>query len=161
MLSKTKSSPQVPNSHAQEFNAEMRMVQQTIALRTNGKKLHNITRQVESVLAQSQIQMGLCNVFVRHTSASLIIQENADPDVLADLETFFSKLVPEDASQYRHISEGLDDMPSHIRSALTKTSETIPISDGRLALGTWQGIFVWEHRHLGHTREVLVHITGC
>lgn len=139
----------------------MQMVQQTIVLRTNGKQLHNITHQVESILRRSGIQMGLCNVFVRHTSASLIIQENADPDVLADLETFFSKLVPEDASQYRHISEGLDDMPSHIRSALTKTSETIPISNGRLALGTWQGIFVWEHRHRGHNREILVHITGC
>nr|WP_258040720.1 secondary thiamine-phosphate synthase enzyme YjbQ [Pseudanabaena sp. BC1403] len=137
------------------------MVQQTIALRTNGKKLHNITRLVEAALAQSGIKMGLCNVFLRHTSASLIIQENADPDVLADLETFFTKLIPEDASQYRHISEGVDDMPSHIRSTLTKTSETIPIANGKLALGTWQGIFVWEHRNLGHTREVLVHITGC
>ncbi len=137
------------------------MFQQTIALRTNGKKLHNITRQVEAVLAQSAVKMGLCNVFLRHTSASLIIQENADPDVLADLETFFTKLIPEDASQYHHISEGIDDMPSHIRSTLTKTSETIPIADGKLALGTWQGIFVWEHRNLGHTREVLVHITGC
>ncbi|MCA6572151.1 MAG: secondary thiamine-phosphate synthase enzyme YjbQ [Pseudanabaena sp.] len=139
----------------------LNIVQQNIAIRTNGKKLHNITRQVEAILLQSGIKMGLCNVFLRHTSASLIIQENADPDVLADLETFFSKLIPEDASQYRHISEGVDDMPSHIRSALTKTSETIPITNGRLALGTWQGIFVWEHRNLGHTREVLVHITGC
>jgi secondary thiamine-phosphate synthase enzyme len=137
------------------------MVQQTIALRTHGKKLHNITRQVEAVLAQSGINIGLCNVFLRHTSASLIIQENADPDVLADLEAFFTKLIPEDASQYRHISEGADDMPSHIRSTLTKTSETIPIANGKLALGTWQGIFVWEHRNLGHTREVLIHITGC
>jgi secondary thiamine-phosphate synthase enzyme len=137
------------------------MVQQTISLRTNGKKLHNITHQVESVLARSGIKMGLCNVFLRHTSASLIIQENADPDVLADLETFFTKLIPEDESQYRHTSEGVDDMPSHIRSTLTKTSETIPIANGKLALGTWQGIFVWEHRNLGHTREVLVHITGC
>ncbi|WP_242018479.1 secondary thiamine-phosphate synthase enzyme YjbQ [Pseudanabaena sp. FACHB-1998] len=139
----------------------LQMVQQTIALRTNGKNLHNITRQVEAVLTQSGIKMGLCNVFLRHTSASLIIQENADPDVLADLETFFSKLIPEDASQYRHISEGVDDMPSHIRSTLTKTSETIPIANGKLALGTWQGIFVWEHRNMGHTREVLIHITGC
>ncbi|MFN9649281.1 MAG: secondary thiamine-phosphate synthase enzyme YjbQ [Pseudanabaena sp.] len=139
----------------------LNIVKQNIAIRTNGKKLHNITRQVEAILLQSGIKMGLCNVFLRHTSASLIIQENADPDVLADLETFFSKLIPEDASQYRHISEGVDDMPSHIRSALTKTSETIPITNGRLALGTWQGIFVWEHRNLGHTREVLVHITGC
>jgi secondary thiamine-phosphate synthase enzyme len=136
------------------------MVQQTIALRTIGKKLHNITRQVEAVLVQSAVNIGLCNVFLRHTSASLIIQENADPDVLADLETFFAKLIPEDASQYRHISEGVDDMPSHIRSTLTKTSETIPIANGKLALGTWQGIFVWEHRNLGHTREVLVHISG-
>ncbi|NUN63845.1 YjbQ family protein [Pseudanabaena biceps] len=142
-------------------NQPQTMMQQTIALRTNGKKLHNITSQVESILALSGIKMGLCNVFLRHTSASLIIQENADPDVLADLETFFTKLIPEDASHYRHISEGLDDMPSHIRSTLTKTSETIPISNGKLALGTWQGIFVWEHRNLGHTREVLVHITGC
>ncbi|WP_199288817.1 secondary thiamine-phosphate synthase enzyme YjbQ [Pseudanabaena mucicola] len=141
-------------------NQMQTMVQQTITLRTNGKKLHNITRQVEAILSQSGITIGLCNVFLRHTSASLIIQENADPDVLADLETFFAKLIPEDASQYRHISEGKDDMPSHIRSTLTKTSETIPIANGKLALGTWQGIFVWEHRNLGHTREVLVHVTG-
>jgi secondary thiamine-phosphate synthase enzyme len=145
----------------QTAQSVQKMVQQTIALRTNGKELHNITRQVEAVLTQSGIKMGLCNIFLRHTSASLIIQENADPDVLADLETFFSKLIPEDASQYRHISEGVDDMPSHIRSTLTKTSETIPIANGKLALGTWQGIFVWEHRNIGHTREVLIHITGC
>jgi secondary thiamine-phosphate synthase enzyme len=150
------------NQSETQVNTQVpRMLQQTIAIRTSGKKLHNITRQVESVLVQSGITIGLCNVFLRHTSASLIIQENADPDVLADLETFFSKLIPEDASQYRHISEGLDDMPSHIRSALTKTSETIPIANGKLALGTWQGLFVWEHRNLGHTREVLIHITGC
>ncbi|WP_434685737.1 secondary thiamine-phosphate synthase enzyme YjbQ [Pseudanabaena minima] len=142
-------------------NTVQTMVQQTIALRTNGKKLHNITHQVDAILSQSGIKIGLCNVFLRHTSASLIIQENADPDVLADLETFFTKLIPEDASKYRHTSEGADDMPSHIRSTLTKTSETIPIANGKLALGTWQGIFVWEHRNLGHTREVLVHITGC
>ncbi|MDX2254282.1 MAG: secondary thiamine-phosphate synthase enzyme YjbQ [Pseudanabaenaceae cyanobacterium bins.39] len=144
----------------QSIEKTVRMAQEAIALQTNGKKLHNITRQVESVLMRSGIKMGLCNIFLRHTSASLIIQENADPDVLADLETFFAKLIPEDPSQYRHTSEGADDMPSHIRSTLTKTSETIPITNGKLALGTWQGIFVWEHRNLGHTREVLVHITG-
>lgn len=94
-------------------------------------------------------------------SKNALAIDNADPDVLADLETFFSKLIPEDARQYRHISEGVDDMPSHIRSTLTKTSETIPIANGKLALGTWQAIFVWEHRNLRHTREVLVHITGC
>lgn len=145
----------------QSLQQPVQHIQQTIALRTTGKKLHNITRQVEAVLAQSGVKMGLCNIFLRHTSASLIIQENADPDVLADLETFFAKLIPEDPSQYRHTSEGADDMPSHIRSMLTKTSETIPIANAKLALGTWQGIFVWEHRNLGHTREVLVHITGC
>lgn len=144
----------------QSTETPVRMAQAAITLQTNGKKLHNITRQVESILMRSGIKMGLCNIFLRHTSASLIIQENADPDVLADLETFFAKLIPEDPSQYRHTSEGADDMPSHIRSTLTKTSETIPITNGKLALGTWQGIFVWEHRNLGHTREVLVHITG-
>lgn len=95
-----------------------------------------------------------------HSSASLIIQENADPDVLADLETFFSKLVPEYGLNYRHTAEGPDDMPAHIRTALTKTSENIPITRGRLALGIWQGIYVWEHRDRGRTREVMVHISG-
>jgi secondary thiamine-phosphate synthase enzyme len=134
--------------------------QHLIRLHTKGKSLHEITRAVEESVAASQVELGMCTIFLRHSSASLIIQENADPDVLADLETFFARLVPENTHDYRHIDEGADDMPAHIRTALTKTSENIPISKGRLALGTWQGIYVWEHRDRGRTREVLIHISG-
>ena len=133
--------------------------QQAIALKTDGKSLENITHAVAAIVQQSGIKTGLCTVFVRHTSASLIIQENADPDVLADLETVFSQLVPE-GQPYRHSSEGPDDMPSHIRSALTNTSEQIPIRNGRLVLGTWQGIYLWEHRRGLHQREIIVHVNG-
>ena len=119
-----------------------------------------ITHQVESYVAESGIQVGLCNVFIRHSSASLIIQENADPDVLRDLENFMAKLVPEDGRSYIHSAEGPDDMPAHIRSVLTHTSEQIPVSGGRLTLGTWQGIYVWEHRQRRHNREIVVHISG-
>ena len=108
----------------------------------------------------SEITSGLCNLFVRHTSSSLVIQENADPDVQKDLEYFFRKLVPENDLGYTHTSEGPDDMPSHIRSAMTKTSEQIPLADGKMLLGTWQGIFLWEHRSHGHSRNVVVHIIG-
>ena len=138
----------------------MKHSQIALKIKTTGKSLHKITRQVEQAVAKSNVAMGLCTIFVRHTSASLLIQENADPDVLTDLENFFSQLVPEDASRYIHSSEGLDDMPAHIRSALTHTSEHIPISDGRLVLGTWQGIYLWEHRQRGNHREILVHISG-
>jgi len=134
--------------------------QQAIAVQTQGKSLQNITHVVQTVVQQSGLKTGLCTVFVRHTSASLIIQENADPDVLKDLETFFSQLVPEDGDRYRHSTEGLDDMPAHIRSALTKTSEQIPIMNGRLALGTWQGLYLWEHRRRSYQRELVVHISG-
>lgn len=134
--------------------------QQTIRIQTKGKSLQNITPNLAAVVAQSGVKFGLCTVFLRHTSASLIIQENADPDVLADLETFFAKLIPENTKDYRHTSEGADDMPAHIRSALTKTSENIPITQNRLALGTWQGIYIWEHRSVGHSREAIVHISG-
>lgn len=126
---------------------------------TRGKSIQRITSPIQDVVRESGIEMGLCTVFVRHTSASLIIQENADPDVLRDLEQFFSKLVPED-NPYIHSTEGSDDMPAHIRSVLTKTSEQIPIAQGRLLLGTWQGIYLWEHRTRGHQREVVVHISG-
>jgi secondary thiamine-phosphate synthase enzyme len=134
--------------------------QNLLKIGTRGKSLYNITPQVEAIVAQANTKVGLCTLFLRHSSASLIIQENADPDVLADLETFFAKLVPENTRDYRHSSEGADDMPAHIRTALTKTSENIPITNGRLALGTWQGIYIWEHRSLGRSREVLVHISG-
>jgi secondary thiamine-phosphate synthase enzyme len=133
--------------------------QQLLQVRTTGKSLHNITQQVQSAIAQSQIGTGLCTLFLRHTSASLVIQENADPDVLADLETFLAKLIPE-GNYYRHSAEGADDMPAHIRTALTHTSEHIPINNGHLVLGIWQGIYVWEHRQRGSMREVVIHIAG-
>ncbi|PSO78264.1 MAG: hypothetical protein BRC44_11390 [Cyanobacteria bacterium QS_4_48_99] len=134
--------------------------QQVLKLKTTGKSLHKITSKVEAAVAESGIETGLCTVFVRHTSASLLIQENADPDVLTDLSNFFAELVPEDTRRYIHTAEGPDDMPSHIRSALTHTSEQIPIMRGRLALGTWQGIYMWEHRQHSQQREVMVHISG-
>ncbi|MEL4893937.1 secondary thiamine-phosphate synthase enzyme YjbQ [Crocosphaera sp. Alani8] len=134
--------------------------QQLLTIRTRGKDFHRITGDVENVVNQSGISTGLCTIFVRHTSASLIIQENTDPDVLVDLTSFFSKLVPEDSKLYEHSAEGADDMPAHIRSVLTKTSEQIPIYNGKLVLGTWQGIYLWEHRKRSHQREIVVHING-
>jgi secondary thiamine-phosphate synthase enzyme len=126
---------------------------------TTGKSLHNITQKIEDAVAESRVETGLCVLFLRHTSASLLIQENADPDVLKDLANFMAKIVPESA-QYIHDAEGPDDMPAHIRTALTHTSEIIPINRGHLVLGTWQGIYIWEHRQRSHTRELVVHISG-
>lgn len=133
--------------------------QQTLKIRTSGKTLHKITSKVTDLVAQSGVETGLCSLFLRHTSASLIIQENADPDVLKDLANFLAKLVPE-GDRYIHSTEGADDMPAHIRTVLTHTSEQIPIANGRLVLGTWQGIYVWEHRQQPHLRELVVHISG-
>lgn len=133
--------------------------QQLLKVQTTGKSSCKITAKVQAVVAESGIDTGVCTLFLRHTSASLLIQENADPDVLKDLETFLTRLVPEQA-QYRHSTEGPDDMPAHIRTALTHTSEHIPIAQNKLLLGTWQGIYIWEHRQHGSTREVIVHITG-
>ena len=138
----------------------MSQYQQIIKVQTTGKSFYPITSKVQSVVAESGISTGLCTLFLRHTSASLVIQENADPDVLKDLSNFFAKLVPEDGRSYIHDAEGPDDMPAHIRTVLTKTSEQIPLSKGRLLLGTWQGIYIWEHRRHSHNREVVVHITG-
>jgi secondary thiamine-phosphate synthase enzyme len=104
---------------------------------------------------------GLLTIFIRHTSASLLIQENADPDVLRDLEAFFDRLVPDDLSLYRHVAEGADDMPAHIRAALTQTQISIPLTAGRLALGTWQAIYLFEHRTRTHRRELLLHLVGA
>lgn len=135
----------------------MHQHQQVLKLQTTGKSLCWVTQKVQAIVAESEIQTGLCSLFLRHTSASLLIQENADPDVLKDLENFFAKLVPE-WENYIHSTEGPDDMPAHIRTALTKTSEQIPIANGRLVLGTWQGIYLWEHRQHGQTRELFVHL---
>jgi secondary thiamine-phosphate synthase enzyme len=133
--------------------------QQLLKIPTTGKSLSKITPKVEAIVAQSGVETGLCTLFLRHTSASLLIQENADPDVLKDLANFLAKLVPESA-QYIHSTEGPDDMPAHIRTALTHTSEQIPIAQGQLVLGTWQGIYIWEHRQRSHLRELVVHIVG-
>jgi secondary thiamine-phosphate synthase enzyme len=127
---------------------------------TRGKGLYEITREVADWLARQGVAQGLLTLFVQHTSASLTIQENADPDVLRDLSTFFDRLAPEDNRLYRHTLEGVDDMPAHIRSALTLTSLSIPVEDGRMALGAWQGIFVFEHRSAPQRRNVMLHLLG-
>jgi secondary thiamine-phosphate synthase enzyme len=137
----------------------MQLYQHMLKVHTDGKQLCKITHPVQDLVAASGIQTGLCTLFLRHTSASLIIQENADPDVLTDLANFLARLVPEDQS-YIHSLEGPDDMPAHIRTVLTHTSEHIPVAHGRLLLGTWQGIYLWEHRQRGQVREVAVHLMG-
>ena len=131
----------------------------TITVATNGAGLIDITPQVRSFVSGLEIATGLLTVFCRHTSASLTIQENADPDVLRDLQTFFRRIVPEGAG-YRHDDEGPDDMPAHIKSALTQTSLSIPIADGGMVLGTWQAIYLFEHRAIPHRREVVLHLIG-
>jgi len=132
--------------------------QATLSVRTREKAFSNITAEVERVVAASTIATGTCTVFVQHTSASLVIQENADPTAKQDLERWLNRLVPEGDPFYRHDTEGPDDMPAHIKAALTQTSLSIPIVDGRLVLGTWQGVYLWEHRHRGGERELVLHI---
>lgn len=129
-----------------------------LSIRTRGQGLHEFTTQVAALVQNAAIEQGLCTLFVQHTSASLLIQENADPSARHDLEQWLKRLVPEDDPFYTHTLEGPDDMPSHIKAALTATSLSIPILNGRLALGTWQGIYLWEHRRHGDTRRVAVHI---
>ena len=137
----------------------MALHQETLELRTRGAGLSNVTSEVNGVIARSRIGTGLCTVFVQHTSASLVIQENADPAVLRDLSRFLADLAPE-SRDWEHDDEGPDDMPAHARSAVTKTSETIPVSAGRLAFGTWQALYLWEHRAAPHARRLVVHIVG-
>ena len=131
-----------------------------IEIRTNGKGLYEITDEVQSKIDKCGVRNGTATVFVQHTSCSVIIMENADPTARCDLETFFDRLVPEDTDYFTHGSEGSDDMPSHIRMVLTRTGETVPIVDGKMQLGTWQGIFLFEHRRAAHRRNVLVTIIG-
>ena len=131
-----------------------------LAIRIPGPGLHEITEQVRQAARESGAREGLCTVFIQHTSASLTIQENADPSARRDLEAWLNRLVPERDSLYTHTTEGPDDMPSHIKAALTATSLSIPILDGELGLGTWQGVYVWEHRRHSGTRKVLVHVGG-
>ena len=132
----------------------------TLGIRTPGRGLHEVTTAVRARVADSGIREGLLTLFVRHTSASLVIQENADPDVREDLERFFARLVPDGDALFVHNAEGPDDMPAHVRSALTATQLAIPIRGGALALGAWQGIFLWEHRLHGHSRELVLHVLG-
>jgi secondary thiamine-phosphate synthase enzyme len=131
-----------------------------LSIRTPGQGLHMVTDEIEAVVRAAGIGDGLCTVIVQHTSASLTIQENADPSARHDLERWLNRLVREDDPLYTHTSEGPDDMPSHIKAALTATTLSIPVADNRLALGTWQGIYVWEHRRGGRTRHLVVHVTG-
>ncbi len=131
-----------------------------IVISTNGQGLLEITAEVARVVAESRVREGLCTVYIRHTSASLTIQENADPSARHDLERWLNRLVPEGDALYTHTLEGPDDMPSHIKAILTQTSLGIPILQGQLALGTWQGIYLWEHRHDGGPRRVVIHVGG-
>ncbi len=133
--------------------------QRTLEIPTRGRGLTDVTRAIADVVAGAGVVVGLCSVFVQHTSASLVIQENADPSVLRDLERWMARLAPE-SDVYEHDAEGPDDMPGHLRSAVTRTSEMIPITDGRLALGTWQAIYLWEHRSAPHTRRLVVTVLG-
>jgi len=135
------------------------MNQFTINLNTTGRGLIEITQQVSDKLSQYNIETGLVNIFLQHTSASLVITENADPTVLTDLETIIQRLAPDGDPEYQHDYEGDDDMAAHVRSILTTNELTIPIRDGRLALGTWQGIFLWEHRYRPHARSIIVTVT--
>jgi len=131
-----------------------------LSVQTSGKGFYDFTTQVSSWVRGLGIGNGLLTLFIQHTSASLLIQENADPDVVYDLERFFSRFAPEDSRLYKHTTEGPDDMPAHIRAAVTPVQLSIPIVEGRLALGTWQGIYVFEHRTHPHRRHVVMHATG-
>jgi secondary thiamine-phosphate synthase enzyme len=130
----------------------------TLTIRAPRRGLHDITRDIARIVGAADVSSGMCTVFIRHTSASLTIQENADPTARRDLETFLDRLVPDGAAWMTHTVEGDDDMPSHIKSVLTQVSLSIPILDGRLALGTWQGIYLWEHRDRPSAREILVSV---
>ena len=137
----------------------MALYQKTLEINTSPKSFLDITKNVQALVSESGLDNGVCSLFIKHTSASLVIQENYDPSVRQDFETIFSKLVPEDFP-YVHNMEGKDDMPAHIRSALTSTSESIPVVNGKLSLGTWQGIYVWEHRDQRHIRKITFSLVG-
>ena len=137
----------------------MALYQKTLEINTSPKSFLDITKDVQAFVSESGLANGVCSLFIKHTSASLVIQENYDPSVRQDFETIFSKLVPEDFP-YVHNMEGKDDMPAHVRSALTSTSESIPVVNSKLSLGTWQGIYIWEHRDQTHNRKVIVSMVG-
>lgn len=134
--------------------------QHELRVATSGRGTYDISKDIQDAVRESGIAAGICHVFVRHTSASLMLCENADPDVRRDLETFMSRLVPDGDPQFRHSAEGPDDMPAHVRSVLTQSDLNLPVQGGRCALGTWQGVYLWEHRYAAHNRRVLLTIQG-
>ncbi len=138
----------------------IRQALHTVRVATHGRGFHEITRDAQAVVSRAGVQTGLCTLHLQHTSASLLIQENADPDVRRDFERFFARLVPDGDALFTHTAEGDDDMPAHVRTALTAVNLSVPVAGGRLCLGTWQGIYVWEHRRTPHTRSVVVHVIG-
>lgn len=138
----------------------MILLQRVLSMRTSGRGFVDVTARLREVVAESAIVTGTCNVFCAHTSASIVIQENADPAVLRDLAKWMERLAPEDERAYEHADEGIDDMPAHLRSAVTRSSETIPITGGKLALGTWQAVYLWEHRRAPHARTLTVTVSG-
>jgi secondary thiamine-phosphate synthase enzyme len=133
--------------------------QEDIDLPARGRGLHDVTGEVRRAVSRAGVRTGLCSVFLQHTSASLVVQENADPAVLRDLQRWADRIAPEDAD-YEHDTEGRDDMPSHIRASFTRTAETVPVRDGELLLGTWQAIYLWEHRRAPHRRQLVVTVVG-
>jgi secondary thiamine-phosphate synthase enzyme len=150
----------VPRGAVRSTFPAVNPTQETLSIATRGRGFHDVTAEARRIVAASGVTTGLCVLFVQHTSASLVIQENADPSVLRDMERWFAQLAPEDAKRYEHDDEGPDDMPGHLRSSVTRTSETIPIVGGRLALGTWQAIYLFEHRRAAHQRHIVVHVQG-
>jgi secondary thiamine-phosphate synthase enzyme len=138
----------------------MKQLSQTLAIQTSARHFYDVTQKVLDWAEQSNFKEGLLTLYVQHTSASLLINENYDPDVLVDLESFFERLVPDGDPLFIHTAEGQDDMPAHIRTALTQTSLSIPIKEGKVALGQWQGIFLYEHRYQSHERRILMHVIG-
>jgi len=139
----------------------VRQFQQSFVVETRGKALYDVTERVRDVLTNADVREGLVTVFIAHTSASLLIQENADDEVQRDLERFFARLVPDGDPLFRHVEEGPDDMPAHVRAALTQTTLSIPVLAGKLALGVWQGLYVYEHRNRPHSRTLHVHVLGA
>ena len=134
--------------------------QQTVYIRTSGRRTYEITQEIARIVKMSGIRVGLCHIFVTHTSCSVMINENADPSVQHDLNQYLNRLVPENDPEYTHMFEGADDMPAHIKNVLLPVSLSVPVMDGHLALGTWQGIFLWEHRTISHQRRLVVTVLG-
>lgn len=137
------------------------MFQDRLEIATRGRGFTDVTAEVVGAVERAGVEVGLCNVFLHHTSASLVLSENADPDVRSDLEAFFARLVPDGDALFRHTAEGPDDMPAHVRTVLTQNSISVPVSGGRPALGTWQGLYLWEHRAHAHRRRLTVSVLGA